>query len=155
MACPRRTYEITNNIVTGYSGCHYDQTFYDGISISNENAFVDHNEIVDASDVGITLFRSRPDVVQNSLIQYNTIIAAGTPRSGAVGADPGSAKLPKRPSIAAPATPASSILSRARGVPRTTRSSRGRGATSTSGSWRGPESSPGIRMRRRRRGVQR
>ncbi|HEY0557006.1 MAG TPA: DUF4214 domain-containing protein [Thermoanaerobaculia bacterium] len=85
---------VTNNLVTAYSSLHFKQTgaadisqWTDGLSIACENADVENNQIVDATDVGIVLFRAYP-AVQKSLIKNNTILSAGNPSYGAITLDP-------------------------------------------------------------------
>jgi hypothetical protein len=85
---------ITNNLVTAYSSTHFKQTgaadisqWTDGLSIACENADVENNEIVDATDVGIVLFRSNP-AAQRSLVKNNTILSAGNPAYGGITLDP-------------------------------------------------------------------
>lgn len=53
---------ISDNLITGYTSTHYPidtvGKYSDGITVSCENTSVTRNHIVDASDVGIILFRS-------------------------------------------------------------------------------------------------
>jgi len=85
---------VTNNLVTAYSSMHFKQTgaadisqWTDGLSIACENADVENNQIVDATDVGIVLFRAY-SAVQKSLVRNNTILSAGNPSYGGITLDP-------------------------------------------------------------------
>lgn len=88
---------ISNNLVTGYPTCHtISLNFCDGISVSSENANVYNNEIIDATDVGITVFKvdyelagPPPYESQDSWIHDNRIIAAGNSAFAGICADPG------------------------------------------------------------------
>ncbi len=91
-ACGSNT--ITNNLVTAYSSTHFKQTgaadisqWTDGLSIACENADVENNQIIDATDVGIVLFRAY-SAVQKSLVRNNTILSAGNPAYGGITLDP-------------------------------------------------------------------
>jgi hypothetical protein len=78
---------IANNLVTVYSSNHTDGTWSDGLSIACENATVENNQIVDATDAAIVLFRASP-AVQRSVVRRNTILSAGNSAFGAIIADP-------------------------------------------------------------------
>ncbi|MGV9385561.1 DUF4214 domain-containing protein [Nonomuraea sp. NPDC003707] len=58
----------------------------DGISVSCENAVVEGNGIVDATDVGIVLFRSSP-ATQRSSVRGNVVLNAGNAAYGAIVVD--------------------------------------------------------------------
>lgn len=82
---------VYSNLITAYSSGHYrgrlkHNPWTDGLSISCEDTLVQNNEIVDATDVGIVLFRSHP-AVQKSQVRYNRIIAAGNSAYGAIVVD--------------------------------------------------------------------
>lgn len=82
---------IAGNLVTAYSSGHVrgrlkHNPWTDGLSISCENAFVHDNQIVDATDVAIVLFRAHP-AVQRSFVRNNRIIAAGNSAYGAITID--------------------------------------------------------------------
>jgi hypothetical protein len=85
---------ITNNLVTVYASNHYKQTgaadvsqWTDGLSIACENADVENNEVVDATDVELVLFRAYP-AVQKSIVKNNTLLSAGNPAYGGITLDP-------------------------------------------------------------------
>jgi hypothetical protein len=83
--------EVLNNLVTAYSSGHVrgklkHNPWTDGLSISCESALVQMNSIVDATDVGIVLFRSHP-AVQKSLVRFNRVLAAGNSAYGAITVD--------------------------------------------------------------------
>ncbi len=78
---------LARNLVTVYSSDHFDQTWADGLSVACENTLVQDNEIVDATDVPIVLFRSTP-AVQRSQIRNNRLLSAGNSAYGALVADP-------------------------------------------------------------------
>jgi hypothetical protein len=84
---------ISGNLITVYSSDHYllvsptHGAFADGIGISCESTTVENNQIVDASDVAIVLFRAAP-AIQRSQIRNNYILNAGNSAFGALVADP-------------------------------------------------------------------
>lgn len=81
---------VTGNVITAYSSEHRPfqgrPWWTDGLSIACENATVQHNQIVDATDVGIVLFRSSPQN-QRSQVRFNTVLSAGNSAYGAIGLD--------------------------------------------------------------------
>lgn len=82
---------VSGNLITAYSSQHVrgklkHNPWTDGLSISCENAFVFGNQIVDATDVAIVLFRAHP-AVQGSSVVGNRIIAAGNSAYGAISID--------------------------------------------------------------------
>jgi hypothetical protein len=82
---------VTGNLVTAYSSGHVrgklkHNPWTDGLSISCESTLVQENEIVDATDVGIVLFRAHP-AVQRSLVSFNRILSAGNSAYGAITID--------------------------------------------------------------------
>lgn len=82
---------VLGNLVTAYSSGHYrgrlkHNPWTDGLSISCEDTLVQDNEVVDATDVGIVLFRAHP-AVQRSRVRYNRILAAGNSAYGAITID--------------------------------------------------------------------
>jgi hypothetical protein len=89
---PCQRLRIEGNLVTAYDSDHFNSSgriMTDGISVNGcEDATVQNNDIVDVTDVGIILFRARPGVVQASLIQNNTIVAAGSSMGFAIAAEP-------------------------------------------------------------------
>ena len=88
---PCRGVRVEDNLVTAYSSGHVRgklkyNPWTDGLSISCEDASVMHNQIVDATDVAIVLFRAHP-AVQRSLVRYNRILGAGNSAYGAITVD--------------------------------------------------------------------
>ncbi|HWM93119.1 MAG TPA: hypothetical protein VN493_20315 [Thermoanaerobaculia bacterium] len=82
---------IFGNLITAYSSQHVRgklqyNPWTDGLSISCEDTVVQDNQIVDATDVAIVLFRAHP-AVQKSQIRYNRILAAGNSAYGAITID--------------------------------------------------------------------
>jgi hypothetical protein len=90
LPCPRAT--VVGNLVTAYSSSHFPAggqgRWTDGLSVSCENALIQGNTVVDATDVGIVLFRSHP-AVQRSQVTGNHVISAGNSAYGALGFDTG------------------------------------------------------------------
>lgn len=78
---------IRGNLVTAYSSSHLDVQWTDGLSIACGNAIVEHNEIIDATDVPIVLFRSDMES-QQSQVRYNLILNAGNSAYGGLVVDP-------------------------------------------------------------------
>lgn len=78
---------LRNNLVTAYSSSHFNGQWTDGLSVACENAIVEHNEIVDATDVPIVLFRSEMGP-QKSQVRYNTMLNAGNSAYGGLVVDP-------------------------------------------------------------------
>ncbi|MBI4689734.1 MAG: DUF4214 domain-containing protein [Nitrospirae bacterium] len=78
---------ISGNLITVYSSKHLASEWADGLSIACENAIVEHNGIVDATDVGIVIYKATPNV-QHSQIRYNTVLNAGNSAFGAFNVDP-------------------------------------------------------------------
>lgn len=78
---------LRNNLVTAYSSSHLNGQWTDGLSVACENALVEYNEIVDATDVPIVLFRSEMGT-QVSQVRYNTMISAGNSAYGGLVVDP-------------------------------------------------------------------
>lgn len=83
---------IRNNLITAYSSLHFGlfpgagKGWTDGLSIACENATVENNEIVDATDVPIVVFRACP-AVQASQVRFNTMLNAGNSSYGGLVAD--------------------------------------------------------------------
>lgn len=73
---------VGNNLITTFSSHHVIDPTRGGIGFANgivngcENAFIENNEIVDASGVGIQAFKSTP-AVQRSMTRNNAIINTG------------------------------------------------------------------------------
>lgn len=83
--CPSNT--ITNNLVTAYASSHVDGNWSDGLSVACENATIAGNTVIDATDVGIVVFRAYP-ADQHSLVSGNTVLSAGNSAFGGIGLDP-------------------------------------------------------------------
>ncbi len=72
-------YYVARNLVTDYGTDHQNQGWCDGIDIYSNNSIIEYNNVVDATDGGIVLFRNHPGEggVQNSIVRYNTICNTG------------------------------------------------------------------------------
>jgi Domain of unknown function (DUF4214) len=91
---------ITGNLSTQYATDHVDTgDWSDGLSVACENATVTGNTVIDATDVGIVLFRAYP-AVQKSLVKNNTVLNAGNSAFGGIVADPLSSTPTVSPSFA-------------------------------------------------------
>jgi hypothetical protein len=67
---------FSGNLVTAYSSLHGPDNFSDGIDTVCENTTIVGNEVVDATDAGILLFRS-PGATQRSQVYSNTVFQSG------------------------------------------------------------------------------
>ena len=89
------------NLITGYSGAHAAQRWRDGISVGCEVSRVTGNEVVDATDAAIVVFRPVLGS-QESVIDGNRILAAGSSAFAGLAADPlGAGTAPPLTSCAA------------------------------------------------------
>lgn len=84
---------ISGNVITAYSSDHVKtNTWSDGVAVTCQDATVSDNQIVDASDVPIVLYRSQPvtgaTVAQRSRVTGNTVLNAGNSAYGGLGLDP-------------------------------------------------------------------
>jgi|GEM_PF-1320460 len=85
---------IGRNLLTGYANSHrriLDETeLADGLSIACEHATVEDNQIVDATDVGIVVFRAAVNGPQHqqSIVRDNVVLNAGNSVFGGLVADP-------------------------------------------------------------------
>lgn len=85
---------ISSNLITAYASNNADTNFRswaDGISDSCEDSSVGGNQIVDATDGGIVLFRSQTqadEAVQRSQVTDNIILNAGNSAYVAIAVDP-------------------------------------------------------------------
>jgi len=71
------TQYIGQNVLTGYGSDHLDGSgTADGFTISCDGSTIDSNQIIDATDVSIVLFKATP-AVQRSVISNNLILNAG------------------------------------------------------------------------------
>ena len=88
---PCQSVAISDNLITGYANTHYpvggSGKYSDGITAACERTTITGNQIVDASDVAIILFRSGP-VAQASTVANNLIISAGVSAFSAMAYEP-------------------------------------------------------------------
>jgi hypothetical protein len=84
---PCETATLRDNLVTAYPSGHEDGTWADGISVACAAATVADNAVVDATDVGIILYRVE-GASQASRVERNTVIAAGRSGFSALAVDP-------------------------------------------------------------------
>ena len=83
--CTKAT--VRGNLITGYSSDHRGGGWADGISVACARTQVTDNAIVDATDVGIVLYRVDGGT-QESVVEHNRIVAAGRSAFAALAADP-------------------------------------------------------------------
>lgn len=77
-----------NNLITAYGAKHASGLgFSDGISVSCTNVIVENNSIVDATDVGVVVFRTHP-ATQTTIVRNNNIFNAGNSAYGGLVVDP-------------------------------------------------------------------
>ncbi|MET7952142.1 DUF4214 domain-containing protein [Micromonospora sp. NPDC005324] len=84
---------IVKNLITAYSSDNVKAAdgsgrWTDGISTACENSKIEGNSVIDATDVGIVLFRSSP-AKQQSLVRGNQLLNAGNSAWGSIGVDSG------------------------------------------------------------------
>jgi hypothetical protein len=88
---------VTRNLITNYSSSNAipdvapgepGNSWSDGIGIGCENAEVTDNEVVDATDAGIILYRSGLDRPQRSVVTGNRVLQAGNSAFAALAIDP-------------------------------------------------------------------
>lgn len=72
---------LSSNVVTQYASSHYGNLWSDGFTVACENTAIEDNEIVDATDVAVVLFRSYP-AIQRSKVRNNRILNAGNSSYG-------------------------------------------------------------------------
>lgn len=85
--CPAE--QVTGNLITAYSSDHYlTSDWADGISDNCEGATISGNQIVDATDVGIVVYRNTPGSPQHSVVSGNYVLSAGNSMYGGLGFDP-------------------------------------------------------------------
>ena len=82
-----RTATVRGNLVTAYGSDHQGEAWSDGISVACARTLVRDNEIVDATDVGIVLYRVDGGT-QASVVEHNRLVAAGRSAFAALAADP-------------------------------------------------------------------
>ncbi len=78
---------ITGNVVTAYASVHANGEWTDGLSIGCEHSLVEHNQVIDPTDVGIVVFTAYP-ARQQSVVSGNVVVSAGNSAFGALGFDP-------------------------------------------------------------------
>ena len=74
------------NLITSYVPAHLGGGWSDGLSVACENTVVEGNNILDATDVSIVVFRAYP-AVQRSVVRSNTALNAGNSAYGGFVAD--------------------------------------------------------------------
>jgi hypothetical protein len=80
---------IVRNLITDYSSDHYDGTWSDGLDVACEDVLAAENQIVDATDVGIVVFRVFARMArQHSVVRDNIILSAGNSAYGGLGFAP-------------------------------------------------------------------
>ncbi len=86
---PCRNNMIVRNLITDYNSDHYDGTWSDGLRIACEDVLATENQIVDATDGGIVVFRVFPGMDrQHSIVRNNMILSAGNSAYGGLIFDP-------------------------------------------------------------------
>ena len=78
---------VAGNLLTAYSSIHGYVEPSDGLTMNCEGLIIEHNDIVDVSDIGIVLFAT-PGVTQHSRIANNTIVSAGLAINAPISSDP-------------------------------------------------------------------
>jgi hypothetical protein len=81
------TATVRGNLLTAYGSEHRGERWADGISVACPRTSVTENAIVDATDVGIVLYRVVGGT-QASVVARNRIVAAGRSAFAALAADP-------------------------------------------------------------------
>jgi hypothetical protein len=80
---------VSGNLITAYSSDHYlSPDWADGITDNCEGATISGNQIVDATDVAIVVFRNTPTSGQHTIVTGNYILSAGNSMYGGMGFDP-------------------------------------------------------------------
>jgi hypothetical protein len=80
---------VSGNLITAYSSDHYrSPDWADGITDNCEGAAISGNQIVDATDVAIVVFRNTPASGQHAIVSGNYILSAGNSMYGGLGFDP-------------------------------------------------------------------
>lgn len=78
---------LEDNVITAYTTRHRHALWADGITVACEDAVVERNAVVDATDVGIALFGSAGRR-QRSRIAGNLVLSAGNSAFAGIAADP-------------------------------------------------------------------
>jgi hypothetical protein len=85
--CPSE--QVSGNLITAYSSDHYQSgDWTDGIADNCEGARISGNQVVDASDVAIVVYRNTQATPQRSVVTGNTVLSAGNSMYGGLGFDP-------------------------------------------------------------------
>jgi hypothetical protein len=90
---PCSNISIVHNLVTVYSSNHYSSNpasfhpWADGLSCACESTLIQENEVVDATDVAIIIYRATP-AIQTSIVRNNRVFSAGNSAYAAYAADP-------------------------------------------------------------------
>ena len=85
-----RDLHIYDNLITVYESKHFASGWADGITVAAANCLIENNTIIDATDVGIVMFRFISDGYtepQNSVVRGNTIINVGNSAYAALDID--------------------------------------------------------------------
>lgn len=78
---------VTDNLITAYGSSHYEaDNWTDGLTIACEDSLIDRNEIIDATDVSIVLFRAKGSR-QRSIVSNNLSLNAGNSAFSAIALD--------------------------------------------------------------------
>jgi hypothetical protein len=86
-SCPSEA--VSGNLITAYSSDHYQaDDWTDGIADNCEGATISGNQVVDASDVAIVVYRNTQDTPQKSVVTGNAVLSAGNSMYGGLGFDP-------------------------------------------------------------------
>lgn len=89
--------QIRSNLVINSANTHVSTRWADGIATVCANATVDSNEVLDASDVAIIVFRTFGSAPQASKVTNNKILQAGNDAFGGLVTDPLSTTSTPRP----------------------------------------------------------
>ena len=76
---------VDHNLITCYTSTNTDN-WTDGLTFQ-ARGIVEYNTIIDATDVGIVLFRDWTDADQDTIVRYNKIISAGNSAFAALHVD--------------------------------------------------------------------
>lgn len=79
---------VSNNLITAYASGHYDNDWSDGIANTCEDATISGNQVVDATDVAIVVYKNTVDTTQTSVVKGNQVLSAGNSAFGGLGLDP-------------------------------------------------------------------
>lgn len=80
---------VSGNLITAYASDHYaNSDWTDGISDSCEHATITGNQVVDATDVAIVVYRETTSTAQHSVVRDNQVLSAGNSMYGGLAIDP-------------------------------------------------------------------